>query len=149
MTGQLETVSMSVVETVLNKTFKQAVAGITVLQENVKGTPPSPDTTAEFIRFTVNFGTSTKIANSARRDLGTQGNLFQRLGIATAQIFTPQGVGTGRAIEISELIIDAFQDAEFAGRSLTVEDITAIKVGPSGGFYQMNVDIAFQYLETK
>lgn len=147
MTNQVETISMSAVETVLNKTFKQKVTGISIFQENVKGTPPSPDTTAEYVTFTVNYGPAVKAASQIKSDV--RSNVYQRVGIATAQIFIPQGVGTGRAIEIAELIQSGFQDVEFAGRCLEITGITVLKIGNSGSFYQTNVDIAFQYFETQ
>ena len=140
---QINTITMLVAETVLNKTFKQVVPGITIVQENVKGTPPSPDQTSEYIAFTVNYGTSLKYAH----DPQNRSNIYQRPGIATAQIFTPLGVGTGRAVEIADLIISGLQDVEFADRCLTISSVTATKIGPSGSFYQMNVDLAFQYFE--
>lgn len=147
MTNQIETITMSVVETVLNKLFKQVVNGITVFQENVKETPPSPDTSEEYTTFTVNYGAAVKFASQINS--GKRSNVYQRVGVATAQIFIPQGVGTGRALEIAELIQAGFQDVEFAGRCLTITDITVLKVGNSGSFYQTNVDIAFQYFETQ
>lgn len=146
--AQIETITISVAETVLNKTFKQAVSPILVTQENVKGTPPTPDTTEEYIAFTVNFGTANKSAISPRQ-LGQRQNIYTRSGIATAQIFTPLGVGTGRALEIATLINDAFQDVEFPGRCLTIVSVSVTKIGPSGSYYQTNVDIAFQHFETK
>lgn len=145
---QINTITMQTAETVLNKTFKQKVTGITIVQENVKATPPSPSQTAEYVTFTVNYGTSVKTALNSRT-LGSRSNIYQRPGTATAQIFIPLGVGTGRAITIADTISQGFQDVEFASRALTITAITPVKVGPQGSFYQMNVDIAFQFFETQ
>jgi hypothetical protein len=142
MATSQETITMSVAETVLNKTFKSGVTdplSITLFQENVTEEPPNPSDTAEYIDLVVNYGAADRTAKATNiRD-----------GIMTAQIYTPLGTGTGRAIVIAEQIIDAFSTAQWAKNVMSVTDIVVLKIGKTGSFYQTNVDVSFQYYETQ
>jgi len=142
MATSQETITMSVAETVLNKTFKSGVTtplSIPVFQENVTEEPPNPSETAEYIDLMVNYGgTERNSKDDVLRD-----------GIMTAQIYTPLGTGTGRAIVIATQVIETFQTAQWAKNVMFVNDVVVLKIGKTGSFYQTNVDVSFQYYETQ
>lgn len=136
-----QTITMQTVETVLNKTFKSEVTtplGLTLYQENQIAEPPTPTSTSEYCKLTVNYGGAVKISK------GT----YRRDGIMVAQIFIPLGVGTGRGIAIHEAINSAFLDAQFADNVLIIDSVVMNKVGKTGSYYQLNSLVSFNYTET-
>ena len=142
MATSQETITMSVAETVLNKTFKSGVTtplSIPVFQENVSEEPPNPSETAEYIDLVVNYGGAPRVSKDT----------YIRDGVMTAQIYTALGTGTGRAIVIATAIKDAFQSAQWAKNVMETTDVTILKLGKTGSYYQTNVDVSFQYYETQ
>ena len=138
--GQGPSISELVAKTVLNTKFKTEITdilSIPLLQENSEAVPPAPDKTNEFIRFVIDM-----IPGATKNARG----VYEKLGIATAQIFTPLGTGYGRPTEISTMIVNAFQDAQWTDQVMIITDVSSDPGHPSGSFYQTNVLISFQYL---
>lgn len=137
--GQGPTISELTAKTVLNQKFISDITtplSITLFQENQVAEPPDPDTLSEYIVFVVNV-----IAGGIKNARG----VYEKLGIATAQIFTPIGSGYGRFTEISSLINNSFQDAQWAERVMIITDVSPQPGFKSGSFYQTNVLISFLY----
>ena len=142
MTVTQATIDMQSVETVLNKKIKSELAGafpnLTIFQENQHADTPPIDKTgdnSEFVTITVNYGSTVQDSKSTAK----------RPGIATVQIFTPLGTGTGRAIEIAEVIIKKCSFVTWVDQVLVTQESTFFKVGKQGSHYQSNVDITFEY----
>jgi len=128
------------VETVINKKFLTEVTtplGIQVFLDNQAGEPDEITTTSEYIIFVLNYLPAVKDS------IG----VYNRAGIATAQVFTPLGEGFARAGEIFKTTRLAFQDTGWSGQVMTVTGVDIEKVGKNGGMYQTNIDISFQYFE--
>ena len=135
--GQGPSISELVVKTTLNQKFISDVStplSILLLQENSGVEPPPPSKTGEFIRFVVDM-----VPGSIKNARG----VYEKQGIATAQIFTPLGTGYGRATEISTAITNSFQDAQWAENVMQITDVSSQNGFTSGSFYQTNVSISF------
>ena len=137
--GQGSTISELTAKVVLNKTFIDKISsplGIQTIQENAVSEPPDPTTTAEYLTFVVNV-----IPGGEKNARG----VYQKDGIATAQIFTPIGSGYGRHTEISQLITNSFQDAQWAEKVMIVTDVSSQPGFKSGSYWQVDVLISFTF----
>ena len=137
--GQGSTISELTAKTVLNQKFiadVTTILSISLIQENQVAEPPDPTTVAEYIVFVVSV-----IPGGIKNARG----VYEKLGIATAQIFTPIGSGYGRPTEISSLINKSFQDAQWADRVMIITDVSPQPGFKSGSYYQTNVLISFLY----
>ena len=137
--GQGSTISELTAKVALNKKFIADIAtplSITLIQENSVSEPPDPSTTGEYIVFVVSV-----IPGGVKNARG----VYERSGIASAQIFTPIGSGYGRYTEISQLITNSFQDAQWAARVMSVTDVSPQPGFKSGSFYQVNILISFTF----
>ncbi|MEE7442670.1 phage tail terminator-like protein [Methylobacterium oryzae] len=77
--------------------------------------------------------------------IGAPGNnRHEQLGGLTVQIFTPQGNASVRARELTDKAADLFRGKRTSG--IRFYETTPREIGPDGnGFYQINVDVRFQY----
>lgn len=94
-----------------------------------------PRNVAEWIRITV------KESDGKQASCGSVNRLFRYPGVVFIQIFTEAGKGSGRALELADLITPIF-------RSVIQDNIhfgvpVATRVGPSESWYQVNVDCNF------
>jgi hypothetical protein len=136
---------MQAVETVLNKKIKSELAiafpNLEVFQENQHGDTPPVEKTgdfSEYVKLTVNYGVPLQDSRVSAK----------RPGIATVQIFTPLGTGTGRAIEIFQVLQGKLSYVQWAEQALATSSVSFLKVGKTGSHYQSNVDIFFEYAES-
>lgn len=73
-------------------------------------------------------------------------NRFERQGIITVQIFTPQGDNTVSATNLANEILKLYEGVE--NNAIIYFDAYAKEVGNDGrGWYQINVLISFKYEE--
>ena len=93
---------------------------------------------------------------SVRNTLGTQETLgrvgqrnFSRRGSAIVQVFTPLNQGTAQARSLATVAKNAFEGKTLSGTDVTFRDVTIREIGPDSTWYQINVDAAFEFFETK
>lgn len=142
------------VEKVLNKKLKDVLTALAVGPVNQKIlTPPFevlnifldndkvkvPNATVgtEYIQFVVNYGGSVKSTK----------NVYNRIGIATASVFTPLGKGSKRSGDIFTVIRKTMQDTKYVSEVMQITSVDYDKIGKVGGMYMANIDINFQYFE--
>lgn len=95
---------------------------------------PSPDLFDEWVRFSVSFG------ESKRLHLGT--GAYRHPGILFAQIFTKQGSGINRGVEIADLITAALRDQVVSNINLLVSSVIKVPFA-DGGWSQVQVSTPF------
>ncbi|HHZ64111.1 MAG TPA: hypothetical protein EYN51_01205 [Flavobacteriales bacterium] len=137
--GQGPTISELTAKVVLNKKFISDVSTplvVDLIQENSVSEPTDPTITGEYIVFAVNV-----IPVGLKNARG----VYEKTGIATAQIFTPIGSGYGRYTEISQTITNTFQDAQWGQRVMIVTDVSPQPGFKSGSYWQVNVLISFTF----
>jgi hypothetical protein len=84
----------------------------------------------------------THNSNSKRR--------FRREGLIMAQVFVPRGLGTNRADSLASKIRDIFEAEEFGeAPCITTYDAELRELGIVGKYYQINIDIRFEYFDIK
>lgn len=108
-----------------------------IFLDNEAGNPPPTSTTSEYIKFVVNYGGSIKDSKG----------VYNRVALATAQIFTPLGTGWKRSGDIFTAVRKALQDCGWSGQVMTVTDVAFLKLEKSGGMRMCNIDISIQYFE--
>lgn len=128
------------VKVVLNDKFLDDIAtplNIQVYVENEIVEPPNPDNIKEYIYFTVR-----EVPDGGFKEApGT----YRKLGLATAQIFTPLGIGFKRSDEIAKAIKNAFQDQTWAANVLKTEAVSTRSIGKSGSYHQTNTTFTFEF----
>lgn len=72
---------------------------------------------------------------------GTQNVLFRYRGTFQVQIFIRDGQGSGRALELADLVTPIFRSKIVNGIHYGVPAV--VKVGPSNAWYQVNVICEF------
>jgi hypothetical protein len=124
--------------------FKAAwdTTGYTAIYDDRPGS--TPDTTDPWARATVRHNTGRQAtladATGARR--------YDRLGLATFQVFTPVGDGVKLADELSQLLVDAYEGKSTAG-GIWFFNVRANEIGVADGWRQTNVIAEFRYQQQK
>lgn len=93
-------------------------------------------TNQTYVRFNITFSASGSKAD---------GVTDRQAGIATAQVFTPAGGGIIESSTITDLIEGHFKGLQWAENVLVVRFTTTEDIGQSGGHFQANVNIYFDY----
>ena len=128
--------------------FKTAwdTTGHPVTYENVKPTKPFPPTTnIPWARVMV------------RHTGGRQGSLtgglsitrWNRNGLFTAQIFTPNGDGLSLGYSLCKIVTDAFEGVATVSTRVWCRNVRINEIGPDGEWFQFNVIAEFTYDEVK
>lgn len=87
-----------------------------------------------WVRFTISFGDAFQVTLGANKR-------FRTPGLATASIFTPVGVGNQPAMELTDLINNAFRSLDDNG--VVFQTPRPVKVGRQGKEWQDNVICPF------
>lgn len=69
--------------------------------------------------------------------------LFRSVGALYVQVFVPPGSGTAVIEGVASALVAGLQDADVPG--IRLYRVRSNDVGPDGTFYQMNVELNFQY----
>lgn len=93
-------------------------------------------TDQSYIRFNITFSASGSKAD---------GVTDRQAGIATAQVFTPAGRGVLESADITDIIESSFKGLQWEENVLVVRYTTTEDIGQSGGHFQANVNIYFEY----
>lgn len=108
--------------------------------DNEKIVPP---TEANWVRLTIRHNTGTQ------KSLGGIGNRkFLRAGIVFVQCFTPENSGATGARTLAAAARTIFEGKTLSPGSISFTDVVVREVGPDEGWYQVNVEAAFDYDET-
>lgn len=105
-------------------------------------TPASNDISTSWVRLV------SKLAVSGQRSLGQSGNRkYDRNGIIFAQVFSPINEGSSSGTALAKQIEDLYEGERFNG--VVGQDSIIRDIGPDGEWYQLQVEINFQYEEIK
>lgn len=88
-------------------------------------------------------------SNQASFSDGSTGRKWRRNGIIGIQLFYPLGGGSTDAWDAAKVVADAFEGKTTPGGVWFREILGPNAIGPSGGFSQVNMTIAFNYDEIK
>lgn len=110
--------------------------------EDTKAARPSSQT--PFARPILRHVTGSQA--SLTGGLGT--SRFQREGILTVQIYTPQGSGLTSGYSLVKIVADAFEGTATPG-GVWFRDVRLNEIGADGDFFVINVLIDFEYDEVK
>ena len=108
-----------------------------IFLDNEQVTIPEATVDLEYIEFVVNYGGSVKSTK----------NVYNRIGIATASVFTPLGKGSKRSGDIYNVIQKTMQGVKYVSEVMQITTVDINKIGKSGGMNQTNIDVNFQYFE--
>lgn len=99
---------------------------------------------APWARFTIRHN----VANQETQ--GQSGNRkFNRSGSCFVQIFTPLDEGTKRSKALTAVVVAGFEGDRIIGSTIRFLDVIPRETGPEGEWYQVVVEIVFQYTEIK
>ena len=97
---------------------------------------------ASWVRLSI-----TPIKNS-QHTIGTKRTRkFERTGIVNIQVFILEGTNTLEAITLADKALNIYEGEQFEGVVCEVGDVVVI--GRSGKWYQTNVAIDYNFIETK
>ncbi len=104
-----------------------------------------PPTGADWVLVAVRHSASTQ------RSLGSVGNRkFRRAGRVFVQCFSPLDGGTAASDILSRAARNIFEGVSLDPERVVFTDVVVREVGPTDdGLYQVNVEAAFTYDETK
>lgn len=124
--------------------FVDAWAGVTPIALDNEAFEPTPDVAwvRLVVRHTAGFQST----------LGRTGNRkFASIGAAVVQISTKKNDGTAEADTLAKTAKDAFEGKSIAGTTIFFKDVNVRETAPSpdDDWYQVIVDAAFEYDETK
>lgn len=74
---------------------------------------------------------------------------FKRNATAFIQIFTLAGGGEQESAQLVDAILTGFEGVRIVDTTVCFLDVIPREVGPSGKWYQVTVDVNFEYTETK
>ena len=123
--------------------FAAAAPGVPVVQDNEN----TKDTvvTAPYVRFTILGGDSRLSGLGSPRGM-------RDFGIAIAQIFIELNTGDKKLLELADKVRTIFRSLSVVsgGVQVTFRQPSFTRVGPSGAYYQGNVDCPYQadFVET-
>ena len=119
-------------------TYKNETGATVILPDAQKldenGPSADLDETQPFVRWTIDPGASAAVT--------TKPAIFKSLGVATLQIFIPQGRGSGIAIDIAEAFEAAFREFKSADKCLNVTRTQRNK-GSDPKLFQLNVTVTY------
>ena len=113
----------------------QWAAATEVAYDNVVYTPGS--TVVEWVRLNVLTGISTVAS------LGGATNLYRSVGVVVVQVFVKEGEGARKALLLADTVAAIFRGIQADGVLYRAPSID--RIGPSDGWYQINVNIPFQW----
>jgi hypothetical protein len=104
-----------------------------------------PPAAADWVRFSVRH------FDSNQESLGGVGNRkFLREGRIFVQCFTPLDSGLAGADNLATVARNIFEGKTLGTENIRCTDAVVREIGPTDdGFYQLNVEIAFNYSEVK
>ncbi len=76
-------------------------------------------------------------------------NKYQRTGRVTIQVFTPVNQGTEEADTLTQAARAIFEGTTLSSNAIRFNNVVIRELGPDDGWYQVNVEAAFQYDERK
>ena len=76
---------------------------------------------------------------------GVNNRKFMRSGNITVQVFTPQDSGLSASDVLTEAVLAALEGLTFTLSNIRTYGATINEVGPDNGWYQVNVDVPFEY----
>lgn len=120
--------AQSAIETLFNTSWTHTL----IARDGVDFDPRSLN---EWVRFSV------REAAANQASIGTQNQLYRYYGVLFVQIFTKNGLGSGRAKELADLVTPIFRSKIVNGIHYRVPVVTT--VGPSDAWYQVNVSCEF------
>ena len=122
-----------------------APTGWPVDYPNIKpDTTIPPDTPIPWARVNIVHGSGGQTALA-----GADGSRrFDRGGVLIAQIFVPTGEGAARSQQLQKLVSDAYE-GQATPRHIWFRNVRVNEVGPSDGWWQVNVIAEFTYDEIK
>lgn len=123
-------------QTAIEEFFKDGMPDKQLVFENMPSV--SPDLFDEFLRLTVQFGTSK------RMQLG--GGAYRHPGLVMVQIMTKEGVGSARGVAIADEVSALFVDVVHEQINFQVPYVTKMAVAEKGWF-QVQVSIPFYFDE--
>jgi hypothetical protein len=109
------------------------LTGVDLLSDNVGKDPTAG---VPFVRLTVLPGNGSQVEFGITRR-------FRRPGVASFQIFVPNGVGTGLATTIADTLKDIFEGRTVDGVIFRAAD-GPTRIGPSETWSQWNLNIPYQ-----
>jgi hypothetical protein len=112
------------------------MAGLQLVFENMKS--PSAEVYDEWLRFTIQFG------DSRRMQIGSGG--YRHPGMIMAQIFTKEGVGINRGVELADLVNSMLRDQVISGVNVWVPKVIKVPVADAG-WHQVQVAAPFYFDE--
>ncbi|CTQ45769.1 phage tail terminator-like protein [Roseibium aggregatum] len=121
------------IEGVFGDEFPSAYPNVAITYENT-GFDHDPE--SFWLRLTI------RTNEPRRQDIGASKGLYLTTGVALFQIFVPVGQGTGEGLEIADAIDDIFRARET--EHIRFRASTAIPVGVSNSWYQVNVSVPFR-----
>lgn len=90
---------------------------------------------------------SVRHTASNQHTLGPSGSRkFQRNGSVIVQVFTDPGTATSDVDTISLLVRAIFEGKTIEG--VNFNSVSVREIGPSGAWYQTNIEAPFNYIET-
>jgi hypothetical protein len=109
-----------------------------VAYENIAFSPPSPSSSAKWVRFTVINGESRTSEGGI-----TSGNYKTRdTGLVSLQIFVPQNSGTKKSRQLIDSFNSIFEHKRFSG--VVTYSASIVPVGVLDGWHQTNLTIPFR-----
>lgn len=109
--------------------------------ENEKFDPP---VSGPWARFT------SRIRGATQETLGRANNRrFQRTGSVFIQIYVENDDGTNTSKTLAQTVMDGFEGIRITGTTVRFLDVIPREVGQDGKWHQTNVEVNFQFDETK
>lgn len=124
-------------QTVIEQYFQTGWADRTQIQwENTPGV--NPEVFDEFVRFTLQFGDST------RMQIGGGG--YRYFGLLMVQVFVKEGIGSNRGVKLADVVSDLFRDQIVSGVNFAVPYVTKFP-NAEKGWFQTQVSTPFYFDE--
>jgi hypothetical protein len=103
-----------------------------------------PTTAALWVRCTVLH------LGSEQESLGPTGNRrFQRDGLIIVQVFAPLDAGTKVSDAAVQKVRDIFEGTRIPAHDIRIHALTPHELGILEGWYQVNAELDFTYIETR
>lgn len=93
---------------------------------------------------------TSRITASTQETLGRPTNRrFERSGSLFVQIFDDVDAGTARSKTLAQTVLEGFEGVRLSNNSIRFYDVIPREIGPDGRWYQTNVEINFEFDETR
>lgn len=99
------------------------------------GVPFDPRLLEEWVRIAVREGSGNQAS------IGSTNPMFRYNGVIFVQVFTKNSIGSGRALELADLVTPIFRSKFLNGIHYGVPVVA--RIGPSDAWYQVNVSCEF------